>query len=179
MTPELKSGMIIRTQDNNLHLILGNTAIILGIATGGGIRLNHLSFDMSKGPTYNVVCVYSEPTSHLAACMNWWIRDEHLLTHTNSELIWQYKESEQFKYPLYRKRSISDKHIVVQFTGLQEGMVMESDVDRFPAGYTSITWRPHTDKSWEEVQIILEPEEEFSLEDIFEAMGIKVFVIEE
>lgn len=137
MTPELKSGMIIRTQDNNLHLILGNTAIILGIATG-----------------------------------------ERLLTHTNSELIWQYEEPEQFEYPLYRKLSVGDKHIVVQFTDLREGMVMESNVERFPVGYTSTTWRPHTDKAWEEVQIISEPEEDLPLEDLFKAMGISVFILE-
>lgn len=164
MTPNLKSGMLIRNQDNNLRLILGNTAVILGDSSRSGILLDDLSFDMSKEPSHNVTHVYSEPTTHLNAPMQWWIQNERFLTHTDTKLVWEYAPI----FPAYRKHSFKDGYIVVKFTSPKSGVVIDAQDSNFgyTVGYTSDTWMPYDHPSWQEIPVDLEG---ISIDDIVES----------
>lgn len=91
----LKTGMLVRTKDNDLRLILGNTAISLN--DEGGVGLDDMSMQgkTNRNPysSYIISEVYSEPKAEgdfLGASMNWWKQADRFLKY--STLLWKYDE---------------------------------------------------------------------------------------
>lgn len=95
----LKTGMLVRTRDKKLRIILGKTAISLE-NNGGGVGLYRYNDDlMCKDSTSeknnDIMEIYDEPCeSHdeasLSADFPWWSQEDRLLRHT--VILWQRKE---------------------------------------------------------------------------------------
>ena len=94
---DLKTGMLVRTKDNRLRLILSSTALAIDNNFGGGCDLSEMSFydshkilDSKRIP-YTIIEVYAEPKKILKADLNWWIQQERLITVGGAELLWKYE----------------------------------------------------------------------------------------
>ena len=77
----------------------------------------------------------------------------HWIEHTNTE-TWEdcdYNEDAKFKYPIYKLSKVNGV-MVVKFTGLTEGVVVDHTDKEF-IGCVSHTWIEHTDEDiWEDVR---------------------------
>ena len=93
---DIKTGMLVRTGDNLLRLVLGNTLVSLNDA-GGGAYLPNTNMEHVGPPSRWIKQVFSEPYdkggTNLGGSMGFWIKDESLLTKTTSKLLWEYRES--------------------------------------------------------------------------------------
>lgn len=92
----LKTGMLVRTRDGVLRLMLGDTAISLDGNSGGGLGMHRIDDELKcLGSTANdIMEIYDEPRnsgheSSLAAGMEFWMKENNLLRYTI--LIWKRK----------------------------------------------------------------------------------------
>lgn len=89
---DLKTGMIVRTGNNKLRMVMGNG--LMGINCSGGIPLSRYTEDLipsicSKDDT--VIEIYSEPndssTNHIGADISWF--SDNITATCFSKLLWK------------------------------------------------------------------------------------------
>ena len=89
---DLKTGMLVRTRDKRLRLVIANS--IIGIGTSGGIGLINYNNDFKscQYSSFDIIEVYSEPISeHIYAMgIELWLKKEAFLKYC--ELLWKEEE---------------------------------------------------------------------------------------
>ena len=181
---DLKSGMIIQTVTAARFLVLGNLAMSLD-SNVPSHPLSYFTFDPADKHTA-ITHVYAEPhfsLGSLAPAANWWFTKDNLLEHSKLTLIWEYKAPPVYEYPLYRKLGSELTYVIVKFTNLHTGTVIDSTSDKYEIGYESTKWASHICHIWEPVEVIEIEEDEFdsletTLAQLEEFLGIKITIIE-
>lgn len=93
----IKTGMLVRTRDTNLRIVIGNTMIAFD--NGGGLILNKYKKNMTwnelQRDSYDIMEIYDEPMKNdgaygLAADLKFWLDEENFLKY--SSLIWKREE---------------------------------------------------------------------------------------
>lgn len=93
----IKTGMIVRTRDKVLRIVVGNTMI--AFEQGGGLILNNytknLTWNEKTRESYDIMEIYDEPMKNnsnygLAADLKFWLGEENFLKYT--ELLWKREE---------------------------------------------------------------------------------------
>ena len=180
---DLTSGMIIQTVTKAKFLILGNLAMSLD-SNVPSHPLSYFTFDPANQRTV-ITHIYAEPyfnLGSLAPAANWWFTKDNLLEHSELTLIWEYKAPPAYEYPLYCKLGSEPTYVIVKFTDLHTGIVIDSTSDKYEIGYESTTWASHTCHIWEPVEVIETNEDEFdsletTLAQLEEFLGIKLTII--
>lgn len=167
---DLKSGMIIQTATKAKFLVLGNLAMSLDSIVPSH-PLSYFTFDPDNQYTA-ITHVYEEPhfnLGSLAPAANWWFTKDNLLEHSELTLIWEYKAPPMYEYPLYRKLGDESTYVIVKFTDLRTGIVVDSTSDEYRVGYESTTWAPHTHSIWEPIEVVETDEDIYQIfEQLFE-----------
>jgi len=85
---DLKTGMIVRTNEGELRVMLAGTAI--GVGKSGGIINDRINSDLTVDcGDRDITHVYSEPqkATDLSGNFEFWLKDDNILKHC--ELLWE------------------------------------------------------------------------------------------
>ena len=89
---DLKTGMLVRTRDKKLRLVIANSIIGIGASGGMGLFNYNNDFKSCQYSSFDIIEVYSEPFSKYiySAGIELWLKQEAFLKHC--ELLWKEEE---------------------------------------------------------------------------------------